>query len=189
MLVLAGARRVVRRLRRMPDPGFVVIEHEHPHVHPHGHDHRSDRRRDAEATAGAAAAAPRVATVRTHAHRHRHVLPVPDDPFLQPTVPAAFGIGMLHGVGAETPTQVLVLVGAAGVASRTAGVALLVCFVVGLLVSNATIAAIAACGYLTSARHSAVYVAVSVATAVFSAAVGTLFLIGSATTLPSILGG
>ena len=64
-----------------------------------------------------------------------------------------------------------------------------VSFVVGLLVSNATIAALAACGYLTSARHSAAYIAVSIATALFSAAVGTLFILGSAGTLPSILGG
>ena len=125
----------------------------------------------------------------THSHVHRHVAHVPDDPFTTYGRPTAFAVGMLHGVGAETPTQVLIFVTAAGVGGKGAGVALLVAFLVGLLSSNTLIALAATYGFLGATKNWPFYAAVSVVTAVGSLVVGTLFLFGSAELLPAIFSG
>jgi hypothetical protein len=168
MLAIAGARTLARRFglgfRREPGPD-VIIEHEHVHVH---------------APASAAGG---------HAHRHRHVGTLPDDPFPNVGPATAAGIGVLHGVGAETPTQVLIFATAAGVASTAAGVGVLAVFVAGLLVSNTAVAALGASGGLSADRHPRIAITLSVVTALFSLAVGTVLLTHGAAGLPSILGG
>ena len=185
MLVGAGVRRVVRWLtgqdRTRPE---VVIEHEHEHEHApdreHGHEHRHEH---AAARVGAGPTAPR------HGHRHRHVVVMPDDPFPSYGPLAAVGVGLLHGIGAETPTQVVVFVTAAGLAGSALGVLLLLCFIAGLLISNTVVALAATFGFLNAARNFTVYAAVSLMTAVVSLAIGTIFLLGGARVLPAILGG
>jgi high-affinity nickel-transport protein len=116
------------------------------------------------------------------------VLSVPADPFAGPGIGGALGIGALHGVGAETPTQVVVFVGAAGASGPVAGLCMLVSFVIGLLVSNTAVAAITTFGRVTSARRFAVYATVSAFTAGFSIVMGALFVTGRADSLPGILG-
>ena len=101
----------------------------------------------------------------------------------------SFLVGMLHGVGAETPTQVLVFVAAAGAGGRVAGVLLLVAFVAGLLASNTLIAATSTVGFLNATRSFAVYAGVAVLTGTFSLAIGSMFLSGRSTLLPAIFGG
>jgi hypothetical protein len=206
MLVIAAGRRATalirRRVGRATPQEFVVIEHDHPHHHDvdHGHAHVTtavrpgapERHRVArERGASTAAPAPVLAPAPTpaHRHRHRHVLPVPPDPFAGPGAFGALGIGALHGIGAETPTQVVVFAGAAGATGAVAGVCVLVSFLVGLLVSNTAVAAAATCCRLTSARRFPLYAALSVLTALFSLVMGTLFLVGRSGALPSILGG
>jgi high-affinity nickel-transport protein len=195
MVVAALSRRVVdaatRRLRARQPREFVVIEHEHPHRHEPGGGHTHAHPRVARLAGAYPHDEPVVEPVEPsteHRHRHRHVLPVPDDPFRAPGVGAALGIGALHGIGAETPTQVVVFVGAAGATGAVAGVGMLLAFVVGLLVSNSLIAAAATFGRLGSARRFPVYATVSVVTAAFSVAMGVLFLTGQGDVLPSILG-
>jgi hypothetical protein len=113
----------------------------------------------------------------------------PDDPFVDYAPRTAFGVGMLHGVGAETPTQLLIFLTAAGAGGRGAGLLLLGFFLVGLLTSNTVVAFAGAFGFLGATRNFAVYVAVSVVTATFSLAIGFVFLAGGATGLPTLLGG
>ena len=48
-------------------------------------------------------------------------------------VRTAFGVGLIHGVGAETGTQVLVIATAVGAGSKAMGVAALMAFVFGLM--------------------------------------------------------
>jgi high-affinity nickel-transport protein len=174
MLVIGGLRRL-RANRRQP----LVIEHDHEHAEDeaHGHTHV-----DVHVPAGHRAAAP-------HRHLHRHVAPMPDDPFMTYGRPAAFFIGMLHGVGAETPTQLLIFVTVAGAGGRGAGVGLLVAFVVGLLTSNTVVALAGTFGFLGATRNWTLYVTISVITAVASLVIGSLFLVGDASLFPSILGG
>lgn len=112
-----------------------------------------------------------------------------DAPFMQYTERAAVGIGMLHGVGAETPTQVLVFLAAAGAGGRGVGVLVLVAFLAGLLGSNSLIALTATFGFLRADRRFDVYAAVAVLTGACSVALGVLFLFGRGSAVPAIFGG
>ena len=103
--------------------------------------------------------------------------------------PTAFGVGMIHGVGAETPTQVLLFLAAAGAGGAAEGLVLLCCFLAGLLTSNSLIAAAGTFGFLGASRNWPVYVGVSLVTAVFSLMIGALFLTGNTTFLPAFFGG
>ena len=101
----------------------------------------------------------------------------------------AFGVGMIHGVGAETPTQVLLFLTAAGAGGRGVGLLALVAFVVGLLVSNSIITVGSAFGFLSASRNFGLYATVAVLTGVFSLLIGLLFLFGQESLLPAFFGG
>ena len=167
MLVLSGLRRVLARFRT---PQAIVIEHDHEHAHagPHDHHHPS-------AVPGPPSG-PVMTATRTHRHTHRHVATMPVDPFESYGPVTAVGIGMLHGVGAETPTQVLLFATAAGVGSATLGLVVLALFVGGLVVANTIVAAAATMGFLNGARSPRLYVALALVTAAFSIALGIGYL-------------
>jgi high-affinity nickel permease len=120
---------------------------------------------------------------------HHHARPEHEDAFANYGRGTSFGVGMLHGIGAETPTQVIIFVTAAGAGGNAAGVAVLVAFIVGLVSSNSLITLGSAYGFLRASRNFAVYATVAVITAVFSLAIGTLFLLGKETLLPALFGG
>ena len=65
----------------------------------------------------------------------------------------AFGVGMIHGVGAETPTQVVIFLTAAGAGGKFAGVVLLGCFLIGLVSSNSLIAVASTFGLLGATKN------------------------------------
>lgn len=96
----------------------------------------------------------------------------------------AYGIGVLHGVGAETGSQALLLAGAVGATTQTAGTALLLFFTIGLLISNSLVAAFSAFGFVSASAKRTLYVVVGVFAAVFSVVVGFLFLTGQEAALP-----
>lgn len=96
------------------------------------------------------------------------------------------GIGMIHGIGAETGSQALLLAGAAGATTAAAGSALLASFVVGLIISNSIIAAFSTFGFVSSQTRRTVYVVIGIIAGVFSLIVGLLFLTGMGTTLPDM---
>jgi high-affinity nickel-transport protein len=96
---------------------------------------------------------------------------------------------MIHGVGAETPTQVLIFLAAAGAGGTAVGVAVLMAFIVGLLASNSLITLGAAFGFLSASRNFAVYATIGVLTAAFSLVIGALFLFGQEGVLPAFFGG
>ena len=177
MLIIRGLRRVLYREQT------VVIEHEHEHATSEAHDHRHVHVR------ATTTPAPTPATAPHHSHVHRHVASMPDDPFATYTRPAVFGVGMLHGIGGETPTQVLVFAAAAGAGGRAGGVAVLVAFIVGLLASNTVIAVASTFGFVHATKRWPLYATISVVTAGFSLAVGALFLLGHGAVLPTIFGG
>ncbi len=182
MMVFAGVARLRHRMRpRATDA--VVIEHDHPHSHDtvgdHGHAH----------PAGDDDAHDHQPVKVAHGHTHRHLGSMPDDPFSSYTSRTAFGIGMLHGIGAETPTQLVLFVTAAGVAGRAAGVALLVCFIAGLLTSNTVVAAAGTAGVLSSSRSWPLYATVSVLIGAASLVIGSLFLFGHESVFPTVFGG
>lgn len=136
-------------------------------------------------SAGAEAA---VATTTAHHHVHHHVGTLPADPFVTYGRPTALAVGALHGIGAETPTQILLFLAAARAGGTAIGIALLLCFVVGLVASNTVVALTATFGFLRASRNFAVYAAVSVVTAAFSLVVGALLLTGHTPLLPALTG-
>lgn len=75
---------------------------------------------------------------RAHGH-HVHAVKNSDDHDHEHGHVAMFSVGMAHGVGAETPSQVAILAAAAG-ASLLAGLATLVAFIAGLFIMNMLIA-------------------------------------------------
>jgi high-affinity nickel-transport protein len=101
-------------------------------------------------------------------------------------VRTALGIGMIHGVGAETGTQALVIATAVGASSQAAGVVALIAFLVGLLISNSMITVVSTAGFLSSGRRKWIYVGAGILAAAFSLVVGLAFLLGSADVLPNL---
>lgn len=88
----------------------------------------------------------------------------------------SFGIGMVHGVGAETPTQVAALATLAGIRSEGMGVIFLFLFVGGMFLSNVVVALFALGGVSASKRRKMVFMVLSLLTAALSIIVGTSFL-------------
>jgi cytochrome c biogenesis protein CcdA len=167
-LLIAGFRRVRRR-----HPAPVVIEHEHEHPVGEHHAHEA-----------VLAGAGRQGATTKHRHRHRHVGAMPEDPLPTYGGGAAVGVGMIHGIGFETPTQALVFVTAAGAGSRVAGLLVLACFLLGLLVAN-TVVAMASTFGLTGARSRArLYTVASLVAAAASLALGLLYVFGKGDVMP-----
>src|SRR5205085_4763980 len=143
----------------------VIVDVAHEHDHPVEGHHGAD---PAPELVPDGARRGQVALATRHRHVHHHRAPMPDDPFLAYGRATSFLVGMIHGVGAETPTQVLVFVAAAGAGGRVAGVLLLAAFIAGLLTSNTVIATTSTLGFLNAARSFAVYAGVAVLTGTFS---------------------
>jgi ABC-type nickel/cobalt efflux system permease component RcnA len=180
MLVFEGMRRLTHRQRTKYKRESVEHEHEHPSSSSHGHIHSTIQ--DGARPAGSGSL-----LVGTHAHRHRHVAPLPQDPFVNYGKATSFGVGMLHGVGAETPTQVLLFLAAVGAGGRATGVALLLTFLVGLFATNTAVAIASAYGFLRAEKSWPVYATIATLTAAFSLALGTLYLLGQGNLLPALL--
>ena len=96
----------------------------------------------------------------------------------------AFGIGVLHGIGAETGSQALLLAGAVGATAQATGTALLLFFALELLMSNSLIAAFSAFGFVSASTRRTVYLVFGIFAAIFSLIVGLLFLTGQESALP-----
>src|SRR5437763_17148711 len=97
----------------------------------------------------------------------------------------AFGVGMIHGVGAETGSQALLLAGVAGVTGAT-GIVILMAFVAGLLLSNTLVAVVSASGFIGAQRLRTVYVVVGFVAGLGSLLIGILFISGLGTALPDL---
>jgi High-affinity nickel-transport protein len=172
MLIFAGVRKGIRwtrgkvgaRAPRAPEPVRVAAEAgaEDPSWH-HGHHGRPGH--------------------------HHHLQPEPDDSFMTYGRATAFGVGMIHGIGAETPTQVLIFLSAAGAGGTLVGVVVLLAFIAGLLSSNTLITLGSAFGFLRASKNFPIYATVAVVTGVFSLVIGTIFLLGKTTLLPALFGG
>jgi ABC-type nickel/cobalt efflux system permease component RcnA len=170
--LLVGA---LSRLRRRTKP--VVIEHDHEHPVGEHHDHEL-----VDELVGPGRAA--VQTAPRHSHRHKHVATLPDDPFPAYGGGVAAGVGAVHGIGFETPTQALVFVTAAGAGSRAAGLLVLACFLLGLLAAN-TVVALASTFGLTGANSRArLYTVASLVAAAASLALGLLYVFGKGDVMP-----
>jgi high-affinity nickel-transport protein len=120
---------------------------------------------------------------------HHHERPEPDDTFMTYGKRTAFLVGMIHGIGGETPSQVIIFSTAAGVGGGWVGVVVLVAFLVGLLSSNTLITVGSAFGFMRATQNFGVYATVAILTAIFSLVIGTIFVFGATNLLPAIMGG
>jgi high-affinity nickel-transport protein len=102
---------------------------------------------------------------------------------------SCFVLGLIHGAGAETPTQVVLFATAAGAGGATTGSLVLLAFVFGLLICNSGMSLLASLGF-RQARHRMVFsLSLGILTGIFSSVVGVLFLLGKSALLPALLGG
>ncbi len=101
----------------------------------------------------------------------------------------AFTVGMIHGIGAETPTQVFLFAAAAGVGGTMPGIMLLFTFVIGLVLSNTSIVLASTTGFVQAQKNSWLNIVLGLVTGVFSLTVGLMFFFHRSSFLPAIFGG
>jgi high-affinity nickel-transport protein len=101
---------------------------------------------------------------------------------------SVFLIGIIHGLGAETPSQLLLFLLAANLGGLAHGFIGLVVFLAGLLVMNTLMTASAVGIFGLSAAKPVVLRFVIGATAAYSVVVGTIFLFGVSSFLPQLGG-
>ena len=99
---------------------------------------------------------------------------------------SVFVIGIVHGLGAETPSQLLIFLLAANLGGAALGILGLGMFLVGLLIMNGLMTASVAGVFGISRHRPQLLRLVSALTAVYSLAMGIVFLIGRSSLLPTI---
>ena len=114
-------------------------------------------------------------------HEHTHVHGI--DQYGPKT---AYTVGLIHGIGAETGTQVLIIATAVGAGTKSMGVAALLMFVVGLLVANSFVTVATTAGFVSSRKRQVVYIFAGLLAAVFSLVVGVIFLAQAGGILPDL---
>jgi len=124
----------------------------------------------------------------------RSLWPLPADTTRDPraddnlnyTGPIAFGVGIIHGLGAETPSQLALFLLAANLGGIAKGASGMAMFLVGLLVMN-TLMTASACGlFRGAAPHPGMMRFFVGLTAAYSFVVGWVFLLGSSRHLPPL---
>ena len=116
-------------------------------------------------------------------HGHDHVEPVEMTAYGSRT---AFGVGMIHGVGAETGSQVLIIAAVGGASSVGLGIPMMLAFIVGLLISNSVIVVLTATGFVASQARGRIYLAIGILAGTFSLVVGILFVLQAEGVLPDL---
>ena len=102
---------------------------------------------------------------------------------------ASYLIGMVHGIGAETPSQMLLfaITMSTGVsASKEFGAMIIAVYSLGLIMTNTIMGGLGAYGYIKSGDHQRLYRYAAYVTGSFSIVIGMIFLTGSISNLPNI---
>lgn len=177
---VGGAYRSVRDrvIGRKTVVATAPISHVHEHAAVAGVHHRGTDTDEDEVSPGNLIAAPK------HSHAHSHAA---DD--LEYGKSTTVGIGMIHGVGAETPTQVVVFLAAASAGGIATGVLVLIVFLLGLVLSNTAITVASAFGFAKLSRRKGVQIAMGAFTAAMSVGIGLLFVTGNDGILPAFFAG
>ena len=119
---------------------------------------------------------------RSHVGQHEHVHAEPQNYSSR----TALGIGVIHGIGAETGTQALIIATAVGATSQGVAIGALLFFVAGLLVSNTAITVMSTVGFVSTRRRQTIYVMAGLIAAIFSLVLGIVFLTASTGILPDL---
>ncbi len=101
----------------------------------------------------------------------------------------AFLVGLLHGTGAETPTQVVLFASAGASGSAATAAVVLGAFVAGLVVADLLIAGTWVSGLLGARRTPRVQIGLGAVTGVASLVLGVLILTGHSGIVPPLVSG
>jgi len=99
---------------------------------------------------------------------------------------SVFAIGVLHGVGAETPSQLALFFLTANLGGTSRGMLGLLAFSVGLIFMNALMTASLGGAFSAGGHHPRLYRAIAWTGAVYSFGIGLIFLFGISDRLPAL---
>lgn len=100
---------------------------------------------------------------------------------------SVFIVGIIHGLGAETPSQLMLFLLAANLGGTSRGFYGLLSFIAGLLVMNTLMTASASGIFAGSKHRPRLQRIVTSLTVAYSFVVGTVFLLGASDKLPPLL--
>lgn len=100
---------------------------------------------------------------------------------------SVFVVGIIHGLGAETPSQLLLFLLAANLGGTSRGFLGLLCFITGLLIMNTLMTASASGIFASSTNRPRIQTFVTSLTAVYSFVIGFIFLFGASDKLPPLV--
>ncbi|HMH15584.1 MAG TPA: hypothetical protein VK578_20960 [Edaphobacter sp.] len=145
------------------------------------HHHNIPRSRIALLITGARYTAWRIRTLRTPD------APRPDAFAFRYDRSSVFIVGIIHGLGAETPSQLLLFLLAANLGGTSKGFLGLLSFITGLLIMNTLMTASASGIFATSTNRPRLQTFVTSLTAAYSFIIGAIFLLGASDKLPPLL--
>lgn len=99
---------------------------------------------------------------------------------------SVFLIGMLHGVGAETPSQLALFFLTANLGGTSRGLLGLGAFSIGLVTMNALMTASMGGAFRASGQHPRFYHVIAWTGAIYSCVIGLIFLLGISDKLPAL---
>ena len=99
---------------------------------------------------------------------------------------SVFLIGVLHGVGAETPSQLALFFLTANLGGTSRGLMGLAAFAIGLVAMNALMTASMGGAFRASGQHPRLYHVIAWTGAAYSCIIGFIFLFGISDRLPSL---
>ncbi|MDE1175337.1 MAG: hypothetical protein PW789_01875 [Edaphobacter sp.] len=100
---------------------------------------------------------------------------------------SVFVVGIIHGLGAETPSQLMLFLLAANLGGTSRGLFGLLCFIGGLLLMNSLMTASASGLFVSSRNQPRLQALVTSLTAAYSLVIGVIFLFGVSDKLPPLL--
>lgn len=117
---------------------------------------------------------------------HNHDIPAPNRDTSNYDARSVIVVGVVHGLGAETPSQLMIFLLAANLGGLSRGFLGLSMFIVGLLAMNTIMTASAVGLFGASSRLPRFQLVVTALTAIYSLTVGFLFLFGASSRLPAL---
>ena len=169
MLIRDGLFKGLKRIRRTSSGRSISVEHSHGHEHERDfelHDHPHGAK----------------VTDSSHRHVHKHELLLDNESISSPT---AIGVGVLHGIGVETPTQIAIFVATTQATGKAGGLLILLFWVVGLILANSAIALLSIGANDWLRTHTVFYRVLAAIIGIVSVIVGILVLIEKDGILPA----
>jgi high-affinity nickel-transport protein len=169
MLIRDGLFKGLKRIQRTSSGRSISVEHSHGHEHERDfelHDHAHGVK----------------ATDSSHRHVHKHELLLDNESISSPT---AIGVGVLHGIGVETPTQIAIFVATTQATGKAGGLLILLFWVVGLILANSAIALLSIGANNWRRTHTVFYRVLAAIIGIVSVIVGILVLIEKDGILPA----